>query len=398
MKDDEMNIKFQNASPKDTGSGKNTGSCAALANYLEHEDEERKADGKDVLPFTDADGNPVSKEEVIDKIGRDNLHLSEEDIKFYHMVVAPSRSEILAMGITEKEVYRNARMLLKKISDAYAENFNREGIEDSSDVVIYWKPHFTRGDNDELQFHLHAIIRRKSKAGPGEKSVKLSPMSNHKHTENGPVKGGFDRKLFVSKCEKIFDKLFHYDRKVSETFEYQNIQKHGSPEEKAEQAKRLADEQITEDAKAIKNSIMRRRQNLKAKEDVARLEEMLKGENGESNPLEVAVSNAEIGTKMVRIFNEASSLDGLSLSLMMIGVSCVPVTGAGGGVTDIIIIRGGKKMSMSGLLDKTDNAAIIKVWCKLTGQKPEESVKSQQKEDKKILQVDPPKKKIGHKI
>ncbi len=393
-----MNIKFQNASPKETGGGKNTGSCAALANYLEHEDQERKADGKDVLPFTDADGNPVSKEEVIDIIGRDTLHLSEEDIKFYHMVVAPSQSEVLAMGETEIEVYRNARLLLKKISDAYAENFNRDGIEDSSDVVIYWKPHFTRGDNDELQFHLHAIIRRKSNAGPGAKSVKLSPMSNHKNTENGPVKGGFDRKLFASKCETIFDKLFHYDRKVSETFEYQNVQRHGSPEEKAEQAKRLANEQMTEEAEAIKEGIMRRRQNIKAKEEVERLEEMLKEGNDERNPLDVAVTNAEIGTKMVRIFNEASSLDGLSLSLMMIGVSCVPVIGAGGDVTDIIIIRSGKKMSMSGLLDKTDSAAIIKIWCKLTRQKPEESVKSLQKEDKRKLQIDPPKKKIGPKI
>lgn len=398
MKDDEMNIKFQNASPKETGGGKNTGSCAALANYLGHEDEERKADGKDVLPFTDADGNPVSKEEVIDKTGRDTLHLSEEDIKFYHMVVAPSQSEILAMGKTEKEVYRNARMLLKKISDAYAENYHRDGIEDSSDVVIFWKPHFTRGDNDELQFHLHAIIRRKSNAGPGEKSVKLSPMSNHKNTEAGPVKGGFDRNAFVRKCEKVFDKLFNYERKVAETFDYQNAMKHGTPEEKAEQAKRLANEQMTEEAKAIKESIIRRRQNLKAKEDVARLEEVLKAGSDENNPLEVVLSNAEMGMNLVRIFNEASSMDGLSLSLMMIGVSCVPVIGDGGGVTDIIIIRGGKKMSMSGLLDKTDNAAIIKVWCKLTGQKPEESVKSQQKEDKKILQVDPPKKKIGHKI
>lgn len=101
-----MNIKIQNASPKE-GGGDNKGSCAALATYLEHEDQERLEEGKDIMPFLTPDGIEVTKGEVIDKIDRNHKHLGKDDYKFYSIIVSPSPEEIKAMGETEAEQYES---------------------------------------------------------------------------------------------------------------------------------------------------------------------------------------------------------------------------------------------------------------------------------------------------
>ena len=74
------------------------------------------------------------------------------------------------------------------------------------------------------------IVSRKDQTG----KKKLSPLTNHKNTKNGVVKGGFDRVNLFQQAEQGFDKLFGYDRQQSESFDYYNTMKNGSISEQLE--------------------------------------------------------------------------------------------------------------------------------------------------------------------
>ena len=56
----------------------------------------------------------------------------------------------------------------------------------------------------------------------------MSPLTNHKSTKKGIIIGGFDRVNLFQQAEQGFDKLFRYDRQLSESFEYANTMKNGS--------------------------------------------------------------------------------------------------------------------------------------------------------------------------
>lgn len=72
--------------------------------------------------------------------------------------------------------------------------------------------------------HCHLILSRKDQAN----KKKLSPLTNHRNTKNGIIKGGFDRKNLFQQVEQGFDRLFGYKRKLAESFEYYNTIKKGS--------------------------------------------------------------------------------------------------------------------------------------------------------------------------
>ena len=72
--------------------------------------------------------------------------------------------------------------------------------------------------------HCHLIISRKDQAN----KKKLSPLTNHKNTKNGVIKGGFNRVNLFQQVEQKFDRLFNYKRQQTESFDYQNIMKNGS--------------------------------------------------------------------------------------------------------------------------------------------------------------------------
>lgn len=72
--------------------------------------------------------------------------------------------------------------------------------------------------------HCHLIVSRKDQSN----KKKLSPLTNHKNTTKGTVKGGFDRKNLFQQAEQGFDRLFNYDRQLTESFEYYNTMKNGS--------------------------------------------------------------------------------------------------------------------------------------------------------------------------
>lgn len=374
-----MNTKILKSSVN--GMTNNKGGCAALANYINHEDEQRLADGKEVFPYTTPDGVEVSTEEVIMKIDRNHHHLGKNDVKFYGLVVSPSEDEIKAMGETEEEIYANGLRLIKGISDAYAQNFNREGIEDSSDLVMFWKPHFTRGDNGEWQFHIHGIVSRNSKGIDG-KFLKLSPMTNHRDTTEGAVKGGFDRKKFFSKCEKIFDTLFKFERSVAQSFEYNNAQLHGTPEEKKKQAERLAAEKAPELKESIAAGIARRRESLKVQNDVGELSALLEAEHFEfpkehSNALDNAVNLAGLRNEIGHIFEISSDFKALELNLMAAGITCKAQYGQEGGVDDLIFTKDGTYISGKDIMDSAPHNRMLARWKDLTGQKPTSEIMSE---------------------
>jgi hypothetical protein len=75
-----------------------------------------------------------------------------------------------------------------------------------------------------LNMHCHLIVSRKDQSN----KVKISPLTNHRNTKKGAIKGGFDRTALFENVEKGFDKLFGYNRQLSETFEYCNTMKNGN--------------------------------------------------------------------------------------------------------------------------------------------------------------------------
>ena len=96
-------------------------------------------------------------------------------------------------------------------------------------IKFYGKIHFDRSrSNNALNMHCHLIVSRKDQSN----KKKLSPLTNHKNTKKGTVTGGFDRVNLFQQAEQGFDKLFGYDRQLSESFEYSNTMKNGSIDDK----------------------------------------------------------------------------------------------------------------------------------------------------------------------
>ena len=62
--------------------------------------------------------------------------------------------------------------------------------------------------------------------------------NNHRNTKKGVITGGFDRTALFENVEKGFDKLFGYNRQLSETFEYCNTLKNGSMTDKLQMQER----------------------------------------------------------------------------------------------------------------------------------------------------------------
>ena len=146
------------------------------------------------------------------------------DAKFYAIHVSPSEQELKAMGNTEQEQAEAMKRYIREVViPEYAKNFNK-GLS-VEDIKFYGKIHFDRSrSNNHNNMHCHLIVSRKDQFN----KIKLSPLTNHKNTKKGTVKGGFDRKNLFQQTERGFDKLFAYNRPIIETFEYCNAMKNGS--------------------------------------------------------------------------------------------------------------------------------------------------------------------------
>lgn len=251
--------------------GPNTGSCAAYAYYLEHENNWKKDNGqrKDPIPFYDQDGNAVSVGTVINTIDGNRKGLHIDDAKFYSLVINPSEKEIARMGATREERIKALEKMVEKMMDRYAAGFGKNGIRNHKDLIYFYTIHEYRVDEEgnlRPGIHVHIIVSRKDISG----RYKLSPMTNHRSETSGVIKSGFNRDAFYRDCERIFDKSFDYQRRINESYDYLNTMAHGSDADKtamiraavkeenicenvsaalARRAARLAKEAASEDAK-----------------------------------------------------------------------------------------------------------------------------------------------------
>ena len=213
-----MHIDF---APPSNGTYNNTGSSRQLANYMEHEDLERMEKGIYTEGFFNLTDDNIYKSKVIKDIDTNIGQLLKTDAKFYAIQISPSEKELRAMGNTEQEQAEAMKCYIREVFiPEYAKNFNKELSE--ADIKFYGKIHFDRSRSDnELNMHCHLIVSRKDQTN----KKKLSPLTNHKNTKNGIIKGGFDRVNLFQQIEQGFDKLFSYNRQKIEAFDYQNTMK-----------------------------------------------------------------------------------------------------------------------------------------------------------------------------
>lgn len=230
-----MHIDF---APPSNGTYNNSGSCRQLANYMEHEDLERMEKGIYTEGFFNLTDDNIYKSKVIKNIDSNIGQLLKTDAKFYAIHVSPSEKELRLMGNTEQEQAEAMKRYIRKVViPEYTKNFNK-GLS-AEDIKFYGKIHFSRDRSDnELNMHCHLIVSRKDQTN----KKKLSPLTNHKNTTKGTVKGGFDRKNLFQQLEQGFDKLFSYQRQLTETFEYCNTMKNGSISEQLKMQERQINE------------------------------------------------------------------------------------------------------------------------------------------------------------
>lgn len=216
-----MHIDF---APPSNGIYNNAGSSRQLANYMEHEDLERMEKGTYTEGFFNLTEDNIYKSKVIKDIDSNIGQLLKTDAKFYAIHVSPSEKELHAIGNTEQEKAEAMKRYIREVFiPEYAKNFNKE--LSTSDIKFYGKIHFDRSRSDnELNMHCHLIISRKDQSN----KKKLSPLTNHKNTNNGIIKGGFNRTVLFKNVEKGFDKLFGYNRQLAESYEYCNIMRNSA--------------------------------------------------------------------------------------------------------------------------------------------------------------------------
>jgi hypothetical protein len=226
-----MNIDFP---PPSKGTYNNAGSSRRLCGYLEHEDMQRMEQGIYTEGFFNLVEDNLYKSQVINGIDNNKVQLLKTDAKFYAIHVSPSEQELKAMGRTEQEQAEAMKRYIREVViPEYAKNFNK-GLSEE-DIKFYGKIHFDRNrSNNQNNIHCHLIVSRKDQSN----KIKLSPLTNHKNTKKGTVKGGFDRTNLFRQAELGFDKLFNYDRQLTESFEYCNTMKNGSIEDQLKMQER----------------------------------------------------------------------------------------------------------------------------------------------------------------
>lgn len=214
--------------PPSKGTYNNAGSSRQLANYCEHEDLERIEKGIYTDGFFNLTDDNIYKSKVIRDMDTNIGQLLKTDAKFFAIHISPSENELRAMGNTEQEKAEAMKRYIREVFiPEYAKNFNK-GLSEA-DIKFYGKIHFDRSRSDnELNMHCHLIVSRKDQ----NNKKKLSPLTNHKNTKKGTVTGGFDRVNLFQQAEQGFDRLFGYDRQLSESFKYTNTMKNGNIDDK----------------------------------------------------------------------------------------------------------------------------------------------------------------------
>ncbi len=215
-----------------TSKGSNKGTCAFLEKYLQKENLDKEF--KDQSYWYDQTRDYVARGEVINKIDNNHKGLKKDDAKFFMITINYSEKEIefMSQKYTNDASFADIKKEnCRKVMDAYAKNFNK-GL-DANDILYFAideNNRYHKGDSEEVKKglqkqgskkegendHTHIIVSRKDKS----QKLKLSPLTNHKDTTKGVVKGGFNRVDFKLECELVFDKLITYERDFHERAEY----------------------------------------------------------------------------------------------------------------------------------------------------------------------------------
>jgi hypothetical protein len=199
------------------------------------------------------DREDVPAAEVVATLDGNKRNLNRDTDKYYQVVLAPSQAELRHIGNDPAQLREYTRAAMEQ----YAANFGK-GIE-GRDLVYFAKVEHERstGPADRAvqlgevargqakegpQTHVHVIVSRtenlaryaeRKQAGELDRKnpYHLSPLTNHKNTERGVVKGGFERKQYSERVEQAFDQKFAYERPLTETFQYAHTMQHGTPEQ-----------------------------------------------------------------------------------------------------------------------------------------------------------------------
>jgi len=232
-----MNIKIHGGG---TGTYANAGSCASLASYLEHENLARLKEGLAPEPFFNQEKDYIRLQEVIYRLDHNKAQLGKADAKFYSITVSPSEKELRHLGETKAEQSQALKDYIRQaLMPAYAANFNK-GLG-AADILYYAKVHYERNqETGKEDMHAHVIVSRKDMSN----KIKLSPATNHRGTQKGAVKGGFDREAFVHACEQAFDQQTGYKRDQQESFAYCHAVKNGSVAAIQEQARMRVEQEL----------------------------------------------------------------------------------------------------------------------------------------------------------
>lgn len=297
-----MNIDFP---PPSNGTYNNAGSSRQLANYLEHEDLQRMEQGIYTEDFFNLNQDNLYKSQVVKDIDGNIGQLLKTDAKFYAIHVSPSEKELQAMGSTEQEQAEAMKRYIREIFiPEYTKNFNK--WLSAEDIKFYGKIHFNRDRSENKQnMHCHLIISRKDQSN----KVKISPLTNHRNTKKGVITGGFDRAALFENAEKGFDKLFGYNRQLSETFEYCNTMKNGSMTDKlrmqerelkapkqniAGEKKKIVDIRTDEKVKAQTNKNLKTLSDTSIQQQISTTVQQQTNESGLSSLFSILPSAADV--------------------------------------------------------------------------------------------------------
>jgi hypothetical protein len=210
----------------------NASGCHLSVNYLEKENKDKSITEKEFF-FNDTT-NVAVPSKVEHDINEHKKGLKSTDSKYYEVVINFSKDEL--KGKSDKELKEYVK---KEFPKAYTGAVNGKDI-DEKQLTWYAKLERERkykGTDKEVlegkaksgqmkegdQRHFHVLIARKTK----DEKHKISPLTNHRDTQKGVVKGGFERVKFAENIEKSFDKHFKYERSQEQSFQYRNEQKKG---------------------------------------------------------------------------------------------------------------------------------------------------------------------------
>ena len=242
----------------------NKGSCQKYIHYLMKYNASLFSDNR----------NDISEEEaikMIDKhigsgVGKNDdkwyapiYSLSEEESQFLAFKLFGKRyTDYQELNEEEKSIWNQKLIEIgRAMQDEMAKNFNRSelGINSGADLMyvgVVENERYYQGDDEEVKkgkaksgerkkgFNTHIHIVQSRRANNAKKS-KISPLANERKVRENNLgkKVGFDRGQFKINCDKKFDEITGYKRKIEESFEYRNEVKKDTGEDKERIKKRL---------------------------------------------------------------------------------------------------------------------------------------------------------------